>query len=92
MVGADARVWTRPLYYVRAVTEGNSLTSAFTIAHRIDEALMGKSGSITVGGATYTIAGVFREESRSLTPEIEPGGPRINHVGGEYRFICYQTS
>jgi hypothetical protein len=79
-VGADQRIFTRPLFLVEAVTAENTWATAQSIADRIEARLLGASG--TQSGVT--ILGMYREGPMRRV-EITPEGQRINHYGGRWR-------
>lgn len=82
----EQRIFTRPLYVIRAVTKENLFTVASGIANTIDTVLQGASGLV----GTVQIRGCFRE---TLVRFIEvEAGVRFNHVGGTYRIFCYDES
>lgn len=83
VAGADARIFTIPDYYVRAVVESESYAPADAIALAIDAALEGALGQVTVGGVTYQIRGVFQTLPLRY-PEVE-GGVQYRHAGAVYR-------
>lgn len=79
-IGADQRVFTRPLFLVEAVTQEANWLTAQQIADRIEARLLGASG--TQSG--LTIMGMFRERPLRRV-EITPEGTRLNHLGGAWR-------
>jgi hypothetical protein len=79
-IGADQRVFTRPLFLVEAVTTDGNWLNAQAIADRIEARLLGAAGT----QAPVTIMGMFRERPLRRI-EITPEGQRINHLGGNWR-------
>lgn len=79
-IGADQRVFNRPLFLVEAQTMDSNWLVADQLSTRIDLALMGAAG--VHGGRT--ILGMFRErEARRV--EVTPQAQAVRHLGGEYR-------
>jgi hypothetical protein len=86
-IGADQRLFTRPLYLVKAVTEGTDDTMGDAIATAIDNALMGKSDFTGSGGLVKL--GCFREELVEYPEEVN--GVQYNHIGGRYRLFVHSA-
>lgn len=86
-IGAKNRLFTRPLYTIKAVTEGEDDTTGDAIATAIDDALTGKSDFIGADGLIKL--GVFREEPFDFAEEQE--GVQYNHIGGQYRIFVQRT-
>lgn len=85
--GGDGRILTSPLFLVKAVTQSNGYASADELAHAIDAALEGASGTITLGSQGYAIQTIYRTAPFRF---LEPAdGLRYFHVGGLYRVTCY---
>jgi hypothetical protein len=89
VIGGDRRAFTRILFSCRAITKTNSFASAAPIADRIDQLLMGASGSIP--SANLQVMGMFREEPIRYV-EVDASGIRYNHLGGRYRGFCTAIS
>lgn len=82
------RVHTRPLYLVKAVTEGNSWSTAGTIADRIDDVLQQAAGTRPAQG--IEVQSIVREGIVRYI-ETPPQGQPIRHYGGQYRcFVSFQ--
>lgn len=83
-LGNDAAlIFSRPLYAVRVVVDGNSLAGAQAAANRIDAVLPGRNVAVTIGGVAYQVHGCHREEP--LVYQEEAGGKTYTHLGGKYR-------
>lgn len=83
VIGSDARLFTRPLYLVRAYTSGSSYAPAEAIAKQIDVSLLGARGDVPA--QNVSVMGCFREEPVRLFEVIN--GVRFNYVGGRYRMF-----
>lgn len=89
-MGADKRLFSRPVFLVKAIAEGESYASADAIASAIDAALQGVGGTATVGDQDYTIRGCERlEPVRYL--EAASDQTRFNHSGGQFRLFVFPT-
>ncbi len=84
-VGAGSRLFSRPLFLVKAVCEGSGYAPADAVAAAIDTALVGASGTVTIGGQLYEVAVAGREEPVRYTESAT--GKRYNHSGGLYRLF-----
>lgn len=82
-IGADQRIFTRPLFLVEAVTQEPNWLIAQQIADRIEARLLGASGT----QGALTVMGMFRERPLRRV-EITNEGLRINHLGGNWRSFC----
>lgn len=78
------RIWTRPLYLVKAVIAAGSLASLQTLVDRIDTVLHGQQGA-TSG---VTINSCVRERAFRMTTVEDPANTVYQHLGGEYRFAA----
>lgn len=76
------RIFTRPIYLVRAVTKGESLVAAGQIADRIEAVLGGLVGNESSSGIRI---GIHRMSPYRLPEVFE--GIRLNHVGGLYQLF-----
>lgn len=68
---ATVTIFSMPVYWVRAVVQGRDLTVGYQLQDRIDEALRGKSGNVSIGAETYYVGPWFRRAVRQLPPETE---------------------
>jgi len=80
-IGADARLFVRVLYLVKAITAGNSVVPGEQMAAAVDAALLGQTGPVPT--ANILVGPLFREEMVRYTEVLE--GVRWNHVGGRWR-------
>ena len=86
-IGARQRLFTRPLYTIKAITEGTDDTVGDAIATRVDEVISGQSDFVGVGGLVKL--GVYRTEAIEF---VEPkDGKQYNHIGGQYRFFVHEV-
>ena len=83
-----ARIFTRPIYLVRAVTEGPSFAEAASIADEIDLALHNAPPDAPVGSAQ--VMGMDRLQLIRFTEVVD--GVRYNHVGGQYRLFIHDNN
>ena len=82
-VVGTGRIWSDPLFLVKAVDQTASYTGNIkTLAGRIDAVLHGKSGTATDG----TVWACVRERGFTM-PETGPGGTQYRHLGGLYRVM-----
>lgn len=81
-VGREQRLFSRPLYCVKAISEGASFAAADAIMDAVDAALTGSRSE--AGG--YSVFAFYRE--RAIRKPETARGRRINHVGGLYRVLC----
>lgn len=84
-IGARNRLFTRPLFSIKGVTQGTDDTVGYQIADAIEDALRGQSDFVGADGVVKL--GVFREEPLDY-PEYEDG-IRYNHIGGLYRVFVH---
>ena len=83
-VMGTGRIWSDPLFLVKAVDQTAALTGNLkTLATRIDAVLHGASGSATDG----TVWACSRERPFSMA-ETGPGGIQYRHMGGVYRVLA----
>jgi hypothetical protein len=82
-VGNDARIASRPLYLVRAITSGPSEVTAERIAKQIDVSLLGARGNVAT--ENVGVQGTYREEMIRYT-EVD-NGVVFRHCGGRYRMF-----
>ena len=75
------RIMARPLYLIKAVTQGGSVMALQTLVDRIDSLLHGLKG----GTADATIQSCVRERPFRMTTVEDPGNTVYQHLGGEYR-------
>ena len=80
-IGADQRLFTRPLFTVKVITEGADDTIGDVIYDLVDKAIEGKSNLNTVEGVV--VSGCFRESPFDFVEVNED--IRYNHIGGNYR-------
>lgn len=80
----DNRLFTKPLVLVKAITQGNAVGLAITIASHVDRVLHGiENQPKTSLGRNYVIS-CYRESPFEM-PEFGQN-QRYNHFGGHYRF------
>ncbi|HEU4752062.1 MAG TPA: DUF3168 domain-containing protein [Armatimonadota bacterium] len=88
-VGREARLFTRPVYLVKAVadagTVGFDYSAADLVASAVDAVLLGAKGTNVLAGVTYQIDCAGREQPVRY-PELS-GAKRYAHVGGLYRLF-----
>jgi len=92
-VGPGAvRLLTRPLYFIRAVGQGDSFALLKPLATAMDGLLQQTSlQSAYVPPAvidSVTVRGAFREEAHQSSSVTD--GVRYIYLGGLYRIHCYQ--
>ena len=87
-IGADQRLFTRPTYLVKAITEGTDDTVGDAIADAIDNALVGQSDFVGSGG--LVTLGVYRTDPIEYVEQVE--GVQYNHIGGNYRLFVQRVS
>jgi hypothetical protein len=80
---ATVTLFTRPIYFVRAVIQGNNMTDGYFLQDRIDAALRNQFGNVVIGAETYYIGPWFRNALRELPPEFD-GSLKFTQVGGEF--------
>jgi hypothetical protein len=85
-IGARKRLFTRPLFLVKAVTEGTDERPADLIASAIDDALMGQNDLVGTDGVVKL--GVYREACVSYVEEEQ--GVLYRHNGGNYRLFVHK--
>lgn len=86
-IGARQRLFTRPLYLIKAITEGTDDTVGDAIATAIDNALVGQSDF--VGSDGLVKLGVYRTEPIEYVEEVD--GVQYNHIGGQYRIFVHRV-
>ena len=84
-LGPGIRILTRPLYLIRAVTVDTNTNVGDQIADRIDEVLMGASGSVVSQG--IFVGKVQREEPVYYNDPPTAAGIIHTNIGGRYRFF-----
>lgn len=77
------RILTRPIYLVKAVTQGDTHAASAAIANQIELSLLQQQG--LVGG--IVILGEHRLEPIQFTEARD--GVRYSHVGGLYRLFVH---
>lgn len=85
-IGARKRLFTRPIYLVKAVTEGTDERPGDLIATHIDNALMGQNDLVGTDGVVKL--GVFREGIVEYVEEEQ--GIQYRHIGGNYRVFVHK--
>lgn len=80
------RIWSAPLFIIKAVCKGTSTGPVEPVANRIDQLLHAKSGTVTNG----VIWECVRERPFDL-PTVEDG-VSYQQLGGEFRFRASQTA
>lgn len=86
-IGCRQRLFTRPIYLVKAITEGTDDIVGDAIATAIDNALVGQSDFVGTGGLVKL--GVYRLEPIEYVEQVE--GVQYNHVGGQYRIFVHRV-
>lgn len=86
-IGCRQRLFTRPVYLVKALTEGTDDTVGDAIATAIDNALVGQSDFVGTGGLVKL--GVYRLEPVEYVEQVED--VQYNHVGGQYRIFVHRV-
>lgn len=89
VMGNVGPVLMTPLYFIRGITETQSLTVLDQIADLIDQTLIGSSGTIAADG--IYISGVKRENGRDQETPIPNTSIIVMQLGGEYRFYVEFT-
>lgn len=85
--GGQSRVFTRPVYTVKVVSQKTSYAEADTIASQVDAVLLAGSGPVVVDGVTYQVMSCHRTEPfRYLEPAA---GSQYRHVGGYYTLFIH---
>lgn len=83
VAGSDTRMLTRPRFLVLAVHDQRDMAACRAVASAVDDALTGSSGQVELGGVTYAVQTVHREEP------VERAGPMDGvfyvNAGGYYR-------
>jgi len=85
MTVGTARIWSAPLFIVKAVCKGSSTGPIEPVANRIDQLLHAGSGAVTNG----VIVECVRERPFDL-PTNE-NGVAYQQLGGEYRVRVQQV-
>lgn len=85
MTVGTARIWSAPLFIVKAVCKGSSTDPVEPVANRIDQLLHAAAGTVTNG----VIWECVRERPFDL-PTNE-NGVFYQQLGGEYRFLASQV-
>lgn len=87
-LGADAtRVFTRPIYLVKAVGSGDAPEATADIATEIDKALHKAPASVPVAG--LQVMGCHRLELVNFEEDVN--GVRYYHIGGQYRLFVHDN-
>jgi uncharacterized protein DUF3168 len=87
-VGGQSRIFGRPVYAVKAVTEGGSFALADQIVDALDTALVGTSSTVAAGGITWQVSCVRIGDIRYV--EVREG-QRFNHAGGLYDLYIHRV-
>jgi hypothetical protein len=82
----DERMLEKPVYTVKAVTEGEDYGTAHAIAQAFDTALRSARGPVTHNSLTAYIQGAKKQEWLEYQ-EDSPEGVRFNYVGANYRLF-----
>jgi hypothetical protein len=85
-VGERTRIFTRPVFLIKAVTLAGNYAQADQIADRIDEVFLGQKGTAESG--QLIIQGCHRIQPIRYSEIIS--GVRYNHCGGQYRFFVHK--
>lgn len=84
-LGPGTRILTRPLYLIRCITTDPNTNVADQIADRIDDVLVGASGSVP---SQNIFIGIVVREEPVRYEETTPGSATVfQHTGGRYRFF-----
>lgn len=81
----DVRVFTRPLYLVKAIAKQESFAAASQAYALVDELIQGAMGYVTVNGTLYFVQRCNRESQIEYPEEREL--QRFSHTGGKYRLM-----
>lgn len=79
------RIWTAPLYLIKAVSQSASVATLQTLCDRIETLFHGLKGS--ANGDTI-IQFCLRERAFRMTTVEAPGNTIFAHLGGEFRFAA----
>lgn len=81
----DVRVFAKPLYFVKVITQQESFAAASQAYALVDELIQGGSGYVTVNGTLYFVQRCNREAQ----VEYQEGKElqRFSHIGGKYRLM-----
>lgn len=79
---AQVTMFAMPVYWIRAVITGRDLTQAYAIIRRVNAALIGQFGNVTVSGESYYLGPWFWRTTRMLTED--EGTLHYVTLGGEY--------
>jgi hypothetical protein len=82
------RIFTKPLYLVKVVTEGESYKEAGILITLVERAIVGKQQVITIDGIDWQIMGCHRERPIRFPQFFD--GVRYNHLGGQYRIFVHK--
>lgn len=66
---ATSTLFAMPVWWCRCVVSGRDLTPAYAIIRRINAALIGQSGNVTIGSDTYYLGPWFWRTTRTLTED-----------------------
>lgn len=86
-IGHDQRLFTRPIFLIKAVTVDTDTVPVGDISDAIDEALVGKSDLL--GASGLVVQGVYRESPVDFWEDS--AGLRYNYMGGYYRLFVHKT-
>lgn len=81
----DVRIFSKPLYLVKIVTQQESFGLASQAYAIVDFLLQGAYGYVSVNGTLYFISRCNREAAVEYAEEKELG--RFSHLGGKYRLM-----
>lgn len=83
-----ARIFVRPLWTVKVITDEGTFKSAEAIYEIVDRVLQSTSGTVTNG----SIYACYREDTNIRYSEPKLGGGHFRHVGGTYRLEARATT
>lgn len=66
---AQVTMFALPVWWVRTVISGRDLTQAYAIVRRLNAALVGQFGTVTIGTDTYYLGPWFERTTRTLTED-----------------------
>ncbi|MCA1596067.1 MAG: hypothetical protein LC772_06550 [Chloroflexi bacterium] len=81
----DVRVWSAPLFLVKAIAAEESYGTASLIYGLADQLIQGQAGYVSSQGQVFWVARCNREQQIQYSEEKEL--QRFAHVGGKYRML-----
>lgn len=80
---------TRPIFLIKAVSEGHSALLAARIANAVDKAIEPINREETVDDDVVRIEGCIRQEPASMTERNRDSGVTYQHIGAYYQFFVW---